>query len=295
MKTAFYQSLLTPTGIGKKTLPFLMVGVFFVSCTRDLLYVDDLLAPVSGDELLVFKYEGETTSYREYIGTANDLNISRTIPDVKRSKFELRISKSGDVEIFTEHLTPSEDFFDMPSESQLGEVKYEHLVMNQMKLYDADRNLIGEFDASQITSHYTELYNDLLESGEKNVSFLNVMDLNIEKFKEASVASNLRGIDLKNAYDDHPDYEVFRSSSFSESIQAEVINEVIIHKNSRRVLFVSGYTGDGTAISRSQFGYEDDKLSALLESRLDFSDPNEPYKQVTNTKFDNFEFNINLD
>jgi hypothetical protein len=296
MKTPFLKSLFTPAGIGKKTLPFLMVGVFFMSCTRDLLFVDDLLAPAAtGDELLVFKYEAEVTSYREYGGTLDDLDISRTIPDVKRSKFLLSMSKSGALEIFTEHLSPSEDFFSMPSEGQLGEVKYEHLVNNTMRLYDVERNLIGEFDASQITSQYSRLYSELTSGDRKDITFYNLMDLVPKKLNNTNNNTSQRFANFSNDYDNHPAFEVYRHANFDEALQQEIVNEVITRKNSGQILFVSGYVMDGTPIYRAHLGYDGDQLIALAETRIDFSDPELTFKELTNTKFDNFTFTINQD
>jgi hypothetical protein len=276
----------------KSTIAILFVSIILTSCNKDFLFVDDFIQQDDSDKILVLKYSGETTTYNEYM---NGGDLVRSIPDVQKSKFQLYISKTGNVEVFTEYLTPSQNLFQKPDVHENGEVKYEHLLNGTMHLYDANRNLLGEFDADQITEKYAELYQRLI-GGEKNgmVTFFNVMNFNSEEVQAESQKVNQRFPDLRNAYDDHPNYKVVRNSTYEEDLQEEIISEIIIQNSTEKIQFISSYSASGTPLSRSQFGYENGKLVALVESRLDFTDPDNSYKAVSSTKFDNFELNINL-
>ena len=175
MKVTLYKVLRTPAGIVKRTLPLIMVGVFFVSCNRDVLFLDDFLGTNEKDDLLTMKYSAETELYRESAVMGSESELQRSVPVIENNIFELHISKTGEIELFIEHFTPSRSYIDMPDVNEPGEVKYEHLIDHVMHLYDKDRNLIGEYDASAITAAYSEMYHRLMEAKEHNVSLRYVL------------------------------------------------------------------------------------------------------------------------
>lgn len=79
----------------------------FSACSRDLLFSDELMEMYKGDEMLSISYEVERTEYREYNDPSNYLARNRSVPTIEKQRFDLKLNRAGEVETFTEFLSPS--------------------------------------------------------------------------------------------------------------------------------------------------------------------------------------------
>ena len=292
MKVTLYKVLRTPAGIVKRTLPLIMVGVFFVSCNRDVLFLDDFLGTNEKDDLLTMKYSAETELYRESAVMGSESELQRSVPVIENNSFELHISKTGEVELFIEHFTPSRSYIDMPDVNEPGELKYEHLINHVMHLYDRDRNLIGEYDASEITSAYSEMYHRLMEAKDQDVSYYDFISKMPDQAEVQVQNSRINLAAYENAYDGHPAYIVDRRVYKDESTGEEMVNELIRTKQDAKIMFVSAYNDQMKAVYRAFFDYEAGELKSISETTLNLSNPNNPVKEIFNTHYSTFEFKI---
>ncbi len=282
----------------------LIFPIILLSCNKDVMFVDDLFGISGGNELLNISYELETTEYNEYFSVKDIAKSNREVPIIKREKIEFKLSKSGDVEMFSEMLPasfPSADVNEsLPSTN--AEVKYHHYKNGVMHLYDANRKLLNEFELPEIKQLFHEVFIQI-QNGAVDESYLQSTisggtmfmmpkDINSGKNTQGRLADPLR-----NDYDDSPYYNVLRNK-FTDGTGVERTNELIIHKGTNTLRYASVYAADLSVVARSIFQYKDDngtpKLDYVHEENYETEANGEFFKSVTLSDYEDFTITINL-
>lgn len=284
-------------------------AIFATGCTRDLLWADELLEKQKGDEMLSISYQVERMEFRTYQNPDDPLAKTRSVPNIEKERFDLKLSRSGEVETFTELLTPSDNF---EINESLGAtekpVKYYHYVGGVLKSFNGDRGLITAVESPFLKNGYDEMYSRLMEKGANEEAFkaqltggmfLLPESDNSDQSSTANSGNNAgrSAAGLENAYDNHEAYRVIRTP-YTTDDGKQYTNELIIHKASNTIRYVTDYNANLLPVTRMIHTYVtiDGKpqLKATHEEHLISTERTGPAKQVIVSTYDYYNVNINL-
>lgn len=282
----------------------IVLPLIFLSCNKDVMFVDDLLGVSSGNELLNISYQLETHEYNEYQNSSSIASANREAPIVKREKIEIKLMNTGEVEMFSESLIPSIQTADINESlpSTNAEVKFQHYKNGIMHLYDANRNLLHEFEMPEINQLFNEVFVQI-QSGAIDESYLQSTISGGVMFmvpKDIATTANTQGRmadPLMNEYDDSPYYTVQRNK-FTDGTGIERTNELIVHNATNTLRYASVYDADLSVVARSIFKYIDDngspKLDYVHEEHYETDKNGQFFKSVTLSDYEDFTIAINL-
>lgn len=286
-------------------LSIIVVG--FSACSRDLLFSDELMEMYKGDEMLSISYEVERTEYREYNDPSNYLARNRSVPTIEKQRFDLKLNRAGEVETFTEFLSPSQEFTineSLPSSE--NEVKFFHYKNGVMRTFDKNRKLISEGESSLLKEGYGSLFNILNEKSSHEETIQAQLtggmlwSVKPESEDTGSANSQISGRlanSFENPYDNHKDFKVIRNSYTADDGKIYT-NELIIHKGSNTIRFMTDYDANNKAVSRVFYTYENidgkPQLKATHEEHLIQSKYTGSAKQIIISDYDFYKVNLNL-
>lgn len=276
------------------------------SCQRDILFVDDLIGMHNSNDLLRMEYQAETTTFNRYGAVSDEVMATRQTPIIVREKVDFKMSKTGQVEIFTEYLPTSnpELFAAEGLAADPDVVKYTHYVNGTMKHYDKHRKVLFESNNTEIQNEYATLYQKIV-SGKIPEKYLKSsftagsLFLMPQDFVDnsASNTNQRTSSPLENEYDTNPNFNVVRNSTTDNNGNL-LIGELIFHKASNTLSLASTYDANYQLIGRSVFTYKNDNNNLQLDFTQQefYEDINTPLakKSVIITDYDYFNITLSL-
>ena len=286
-------------------LCILILGIS--ACKRDLIFSDELMNLYAGDEMLSISYQVERTEYREYHDSDNPLLISRSVPINEKERFDLKLNRTGEIETFLEVLSPSQNFeFNESLPSTSEKVKFVHYKNGRLKSFDRNRTLIGEAEVPYLQEGYAKLFSGLHERSshgeilKAQISGGLLWGTDWESTPVTSSNHPINGrisVGIENPYDQHQDFKVLRNTYTADDGKSYV-TELIIHKPSNTVRFMSDYDSNQKAVTRVFFTYENvdgsPQLKATHEEHLSQNEHSGSAKQIIISTYDFYHINLNL-
>jgi len=295
--------------ISKKCIIILFpIALLGSACTKDLIFSDELMNMYNGDELLKISYQVERTEYREYHHDSSPLAISRSVPAIHKERFDLKLNQAGEVETFLEVLTPSQSFEineSLPSTSKT--VKFIQYKNGKLKNFDNNRSLIGEAEVPALQEGYARLFSSLSERSSHGEAlqaqlsggmlWSNHGEGAASRPPQGQTNGRVNISSLQNPYDERDDFEVIRNS-YTADDGKPYTTELIIHKTSNTVRFMSDYDFNQKAVSRVFFTYDSvegkPQLKATHEEHLIQDEYSGSAKQIIISNYDFYHINLNL-